>query len=70
MLSKIDLCALSRKSGKVHEGVNSAINFVKEGTLADNYDRVIKLFDESQEASEKLFKILDEMAKEREINRN
>jgi methyl-accepting chemotaxis protein len=55
---------------KVHEGVNSAINFVKEGTLADNYDRVIKLFDESQEASEKLFKILDEMAKEREINRN
>jgi len=54
----------------VHESVNSAINFVKEGMLADNYNQVIKLFDESQEASEKLFTILDEMVKEREAVKN
>ncbi len=49
----------------VHENVLKAMDMIKKGTSAQNAEEMVRLFDEAEGASKKLFSIIDRMVAEK-----
>jgi methyl-accepting chemotaxis protein len=43
---------------QVHQSINNAIAYIKNGSIENNYDKIINLFKDSEDASKNLFQVL------------
>jgi methyl-accepting chemotaxis protein len=50
--------SIVKEHAKVHQSVNSALDYVKKGEVENNFENIIDLFKSSEDASTKLFSVL------------
>ena len=55
---------------KVHSSINNAIKFLKDDTMSENYDEIIKSFINSEKATSEFFGVLDSLVDESKSTNN